>query len=53
LPDNKQGREVLSLLKLAFERKLIFTVGKSVTTGAEWVIVWNGIHHKTNLSGGK
>jgi deltex-like protein len=32
LPDNAEGREVLNLLILAFIRKLIFTVGRSVTT---------------------
>eukprot|EP01015_Nassula_variabilis_P034627 TRINITY_DN8563_c0_g2_i2.p2 TRINITY_DN8563_c0_g2~~TRINITY_DN8563_c0_g2_i2.p2 ORF type:complete len:170 (-),score=24.07 TRINITY_DN8563_c0_g2_i2:139-648(-) len=52
LPDNEEGREVCDLLKTAFERKLIFTVGTSVTTGQSNVVVWNGIHHKTNISGG-
>jgi deltex len=52
LPDNEAGREVLALLKKAFDRKLIFTVGRSVTTGQDNRIVWNGIHHKTNTSGG-
>lgn len=40
------------LLELAFKRKLVFTIGRSVTTGQENVIVWNGIHHKTALNGG-
>lgn len=52
LPDNKEGNEVLLLLVEAFNRKLVFTVGRSVTTGRDNQIVWNGIHHKTNLSGG-
>ena len=39
-------------MKKAFDRKLIFTVGRSVTTGHDNRVVWNGIHHKTNLSGG-
>ena len=52
LPNNKDGREVLELLKTAFERRLIFTLGTSVTTGRTNQIVWNGIHHKTGLSGG-
>lgn len=43
---------MLSLLKEAFDRKLIFTIGRSVTTGRDNQVVWNGIHHKTNLSGG-
>ena len=52
LPDNAEGNAVLSLLKKAFDRNLIFTVGRSVTTGHDNQVVWNGIHHKTNLSGG-
>lgn len=52
LPNNIEGNEVLNLLNEAFKRKLIFTIGRSVTTGRDNQIVWNGIHHKTNLSGG-
>jgi len=52
LPNNKEGNEVLGLLRKAFDRRLIFIVGDSVTTGAKNVIVWNGIHHKTSLFGG-
>ncbi|KAG8036164.1 hypothetical protein G9C98_004744 [Cotesia typhae] len=49
IPDNELGRRVLALLKIAFERRLIFTVGRSVTTGREDVVTWNEIHHKTEL----
>ena len=52
LPNTKEGREVLALLKIAFDRKLTFTVGTSVTTGAKNTVVWNGIHHKTSVNGG-
>ena len=52
LPNNKEGREVLALLKVAFDRKLTFTVGTSITTGRKNTVVWNGIHHKTSVSGG-
>lgn len=52
LPDNKEGNEVLALLKKAFDRKLTFTVGTSVTTGQPNAVVWSGIHHKTSPSGG-
>jgi deltex-like protein len=38
---------VLNLLKIAFERQLVFTVSRSVTTGRDNSIVWNDIHHKT------
>lgn len=33
LPDNEEGRKVRDLLKIAFQRKLVFTIGRSVTTG--------------------
>ncbi|KFV90722.1 E3 ubiquitin-protein ligase DTX3L, partial [Fulmarus glacialis] len=52
LPDNKEGREILQLLRRAFNQKLIFTVGQSRTTGAQGVITWNDIHHKTSTTGG-
>nr|XP_009942546.1 PREDICTED: E3 ubiquitin-protein ligase DTX3L [Opisthocomus hoazin] len=52
LPDNKEGREVLQLLRRAFNQKLIFTVGHSRTTGVQNVITWNDIHHKTSMTGG-
>lgn len=49
LPDNELSLKVLRLLQVAFERRLIFTIGRSVTTGREDVVTWNGIHHKTEL----
>jgi deltex-like protein len=52
LPNNREGSLVLKLLQLAFSQRLIFTVGDSVTSGAQNVAIWNGIHHKTNLHGG-
>ncbi|KFV44975.1 E3 ubiquitin-protein ligase DTX3L, partial [Tyto alba] len=52
LPDSKEGREILQLLRRAFNQKLIFTVGQSRTTGAQGVITWNDIHHKTSRIGG-
>ena len=52
LPDTTEGREVLGLLKTAFQRGLTFAVGQSVTTGRQNTTVWNGVHHKTNLTGG-
>ena len=52
LPNNKEGREVLALLYIAFQRKLTFVVGTSITTGRKNTVVWNGIHHKTSLYGG-
>jgi len=52
LPHTKEGIEVLELFVIAFKRRLTFTVGTSVTTGRDDVVVWNGIHHKTSLGGG-
>uniref|UniRef100_A0A2K6TC91 E3 ubiquitin-protein ligase n=1 Tax=Saimiri boliviensis boliviensis TaxID=39432 RepID=A0A2K6TC91_SAIBB len=52
LPDNKEGRKVLELLRRAFEQKLIFTVGNSRVLGISDVITWNDIHHKTSKLGG-
>eukprot|EP00899_Mesostigma_viride_P013172 jgi/Mesvir1/21856/Mv04236-RA.1 len=52
LPNTPEGLRVLDLLKLAFQRRLIFKVGTSVTTGMSNVVVWAGIHHKTSPAGG-
>ncbi|KAJ1346052.1 hypothetical protein KIN20_000727 [Parelaphostrongylus tenuis] len=52
IPGTPEGTKVLRLLKFAFERRLIFTVGDSLTTGARNVVVWNNIHHKTSVYGG-
>ncbi len=52
LPNNAEGREILALFKVAFDRRLLFTVGTSVTTGEENTTIWNGVHHKTNTEGG-
>ncbi|XP_062446094.1 E3 ubiquitin-protein ligase DTX1 [Rhea pennata] len=55
LPDTEKGRKVLKLLIVAWERRLVFTVGTSSTTGESDTVVWNEIHHKTefgsNLTG--
>lgn len=40
---------------MAWDRRLIFTIGTSSTTGESDTVVWNEIHHKTefgsNLTG--
>ena len=41
--------QVLFLLIEAWRRRLTFTVGQSVTTGSPDSVVWNEIHHKTNM----
>ncbi|KAK7082391.1 putative E3 ubiquitin-protein ligase dtx2 [Halocaridina rubra] len=49
LPNNTKGKKVLKLLHEAWKRRLIFTIGTSVTTGMKNVITWNEIHHKTSI----
>lgn len=51
LPDNPEGRQVLTLLRRAFDAGLVFTVGRSNVTGKDNVVIWNDIHHKTKPEG--
>lgn len=46
LPMTAEGERVLGLLQRAWDQRLVFTVGTSVTTGTSNTVVWNGIHHK-------
>lgn len=54
-PAHRPAPQVLRLLITAWERRLIFTIGTSNTTGESDTVVWNEIHHKTefgsNLTG--
>lgn len=50
LPDCPLGRKVLRYLKIAFDRRLLFSIGRSATTGREDVVVWNSVDHKTQCS---
>lgn len=52
LPDCSEGRKVLRLLQRAFQQKLVFTVGRSTTSGRNNMVTWNDIHHKTSMHGG-
>ncbi|KAJ8722355.1 hypothetical protein PYW08_004757 [Mythimna loreyi] len=40
LPDTQLGRQVLSALRVAWERGVLFTVCASLTTGREHVVAW-------------
>lgn len=42
--------QILRLLKTAWQRRLTFTIGTSVTTGEPNTVVWNEIHHKTDTA---
>ena len=53
LPNNTEGKKVLKLVKVAWKRKLMFTIGYSETRGVDDVIIWNGIEMKTNIKGGR
>ncbi|XP_070760294.1 E3 ubiquitin-protein ligase DTX3L [Enoplosus armatus] len=52
LPDSPEGRKVLNLLRQAFDQRLVFTVGRSTTSGRNNTVTWNDIHHKTSTHGG-
>eukprot|EP00897_Mesotaenium_endlicherianum_P010139 jgi/Mesen1/9153/ME000587S08649 len=52
LPNNAMGQDILRLLRLAWDRRLLFRVGRSLTTGLENTVVWATIHHKTKTHGG-
>ena len=52
LPNNPDGRQLLSRLKYAWMHGLTFTIGTSLTTGQGDSVVWTSIHHKTSLEGG-
>ena len=51
-PMSRDGRKVLLKLMQAWDRRVLFTVGTSVTTGQTDCVVWNGVHHKTSMHGG-
>lgn len=48
LPNSPDGRDCLILLKKAFEQRLTFIIGESLTTKRKDTICWN-IHHKTSI----
>jgi len=52
LPANSEGEEILKLIQIAWDRKLMFTIGTSITTGATDQVIWNGVHMKTARNGG-
>ncbi|KAL3865260.1 hypothetical protein ACJMK2_006874 [Sinanodonta woodiana] len=49
LPDTREGRKVCDLLRVAFDRRLIFKFGRS--SWGEDSLVWNDIFHKTEPFG--
>ncbi|KAK1340981.1 LOW QUALITY PROTEIN: hypothetical protein QTO34_017381 [Cnephaeus nilssonii] len=51
-PTSRTALRVLTLFRKAFDQRLTFTIGTSMTTGRPNVITWNDIHHKTSCTGG-
>eukprot|EP00049_Salpingoeca_infusionum_P009076 m.150542 g.150542 ORF g.150542 m.150542 type:complete len:542 (+) comp14231_c0_seq1:162-1787(+) len=52
LPGTPMGFEALGMLQQAWDQRLLFRVGTSMTTGMTNTVIWNDIHHKTSLHGG-
>ncbi|XP_068995450.1 E3 ubiquitin-protein ligase DTX3L isoform X1 [Embiotoca jacksoni] len=52
LPNSSEGRRTEDLLRRAFNQRLIFTIGRSTTSGRNNTVTWNDIHHKTSTHGG-
>lgn len=52
LPDTDEGREVLELFKRGWKQRILYTVGYSQTRQVDGVIIYNGIHMKTQIAGG-
>jgi len=50
IPNTTEGRKVVDLLRVAWDRRLCFSMGTSVTTRVENTLVWN-IHHKSSTKG--
>lgn len=50
LPENQTGRKILRFLKIGFDRGLLFSIGRSATTGREDVVIWKNVEHKTQFS---
>lgn len=48
LPGHPRGELAMQQLMRAWDRGLIFTIGTSLTTGAQNTVTWNTIHHKTH-----
>ncbi len=52
IPGTRDGHRVLQKFLKAWDARLLFRIGTSLTTGNTNTVIWNGIPHKTNISGG-
>jgi len=51
LPDSPEGIDAMHGIYVAWQQKLIFTVGRSITNSLDNVVTWDGIHMKTSPNG--
>lgn len=52
IPASVAGLAVLRKFLRAWDARVLFTVGTSLTTGRQNCVVWGSVHHKTNIGGG-
>jgi deltex-like protein len=52
LPNSVEGQNALKRLKYAWDVRILFNVGTSLTTGVSNCVIWNGIPFKTQVDGG-
>mmetsp|Transcript_16030 Transcript_16030/g.18744 ORF Transcript_16030/g.18744 Transcript_16030/m.18744 type:complete len:309 (+) Transcript_16030:89-1015(+) len=52
IPLVAEGKRAIKLLEKGFQRGELFTVGRSLTTGADNQVVWGSVHMKTRPQGG-
>jgi deltex-like protein len=52
LPNCDDRRRVLRKFMRAWDARMLFTVGRSLTTGIDNSVIWNVVHHKTSIGGG-
>lgn len=52
LPISDDGKRVLKKLMLAWDKRVLFKIGHSISQNKDNVIIWN-ISHKTNITGGE
>jgi deltex-like protein len=52
LPNSIEGQNALKRIKYAWDIRILFNVGTSLTTGKTNCVIWNGIPFKTRLDGG-
>lgn len=52
-PDTPEGRSVVRMIRTAFKRRLVLTIGQSASRGKDNVVVWGEIPHKSRFGGGE